>query len=387
MRLQLSRAVVLLCALSYAEADTSVLEVLMKKVSSLEAAIQEIPSLKADLKFVSSRLAALEESCLRQRTSGDPADGRRILLGETSGGRHTSIDENSVRTNIINVTTLVITGSITVVNGATMVWHDIPVGFNAPTLSPTPSPTYEPTFEPTVAYSSCKQYLTANPSLTNGVYQLWNNGAVYSAYCDMVNGGWELVMRVKSSSSEFIFSSGYWTNTAVFGTTSDMDPLSDSDAKFTGYMKSPLSKIRGCLRGVSAPNCKSYSLSGYSTLQNVFATVPVSSAGHAFIESQAQMFEWLTISGFSCSDASTCTWAMSGINLVDDLSCYDAGVRFGIMINNKDSISDTNDAVGFGAQDAANCGTGASAGRIGAGLAVYADQGLSKKGSIWIQGP
>ena len=358
----------------------------------LDEALVEISSLRSDLQAATARITALEHDVRfraehhdQEEEDDEGATGvatrrsRRLLAGpgETLA-RKTVITHSSVDTNFLNVSTLQITGAL--------VWHGITVSFDSPTSIPTPAPTPFPSPEPTMTYTSCLAHLSQNPSAANGVYRITNDGTVYSAYCDMANGGWELAMRVQTPASEFLFASAYWTNAGTFGATSNMDPLANADAKWPSFMHSPFSKIRGCLQGVSSSSCKSYSVPGYSSLRNLFSSVPVSSSGLLFSESLSQMQEWLTIDGLSCADASTCNWGATGINVDDDTSCYNARVRFGLILNNELSMYTANDAVGFGAQDAGNCdSTGLSPAGVGAGLSRCCSTAVAAPGTIWVQ--
>ena len=44
-----------------------------------------------------------------------------------------------------------------------------------------------------------------------------------------------------------------------------------------------------------------------------------------------------------------------GINIDDDLSCCDARIRFGLVLNNQTDIYTLNDAAGFGASSYYDC--------------------------------
>ena len=44
------------------------------------------------------------------------------------------------------------------------------------------------------------------------------------------------------------------------------------------------------------------------------------------------------------------SYIATGVNLDDDQSCYDARVRFGLVLNNEANVITLNDAAGFGAQ-------------------------------------
>ena len=52
----------------------------------------------------------------------------------------------------------------------------------------------------------------ANPALPNGIYWLSAGGATYPAFCDMLGGGWELVLSTAHNSTTFGFYSPLWEN-------------------------------------------------------------------------------------------------------------------------------------------------------------------------------
>jgi hypothetical protein len=59
----------------------------------------------------------------------------------------------------------------------------------------------------------------------------------------------------------------------------------------------------------------------------------------------------------SRTSSATVRYIATGINVDDDVSCYDARVRFGLVLNNEVDINTLNDAAGFGAQayDSVGC--------------------------------
>ena len=209
------------------------------------------------------------------------------------------------------------------------------------------------------------------------------------AFCDMTTsgGGWELVLRAASVSSVFTFDSALWTNAELLN--EDVDNrfriTADTDSKFSSFIYSPVDEIRGCLKGRTPDDCKVYSAddlggSEYTSMQQLFSTAPVGSNGIQFPESAADAQGWLEINGMSCADTSgACNWVGAGINLSDDVSTYQAAVRFGILLNNQDSINTANDAVGFGVREA-------NGNSIGAGQAKYPGEAHPSSGTIWVRG-
>ena len=75
------------------------------------------------------------------------------------------------------------------------------------------------------------------------------------------------------------------------------------------------------------------------------------SGGLYFSETNAEREQWLTYQGYSfaVSNAPSPGYVRTGININDDLSCYDARVRFGLALNNEVDVYTLNDAAGFGA--------------------------------------
>ena len=74
--------------------------------------------------------------------------------------------------------------------------------------------------------------------------------------------------------------------------------------------------------------------------------------GLFFSESSTQNLEWLSIIGITQSDLTTPNrngYIRVGISIDDDLSCYDARIRFGLALNNQSDVYTLNDTSGFGA--------------------------------------
>ncbi|PKN59271.1 MAG: hypothetical protein CVU56_00995 [Deltaproteobacteria bacterium HGW-Deltaproteobacteria-14] len=196
----------------------------------------------------------------------------------------------------------------------------------------------------------------------SGVYTLDPDGDgldTFSAYCDMTPGdaGWTLVMRFAASGSQLTFNSPYWTNAAVLNATS-LDPTTLGDAKYPAYAAVPGGEIRGCLRHPTTLvyGCKGYAVGGPRTALNLFTTTPIGSdsngtGGLYFAETDAARYEWLTLQGRTLSQSSTPSpgYVRTGVNIDDDMSCYDARVRFGLALNNETTVYTLNDAAGFGA--------------------------------------
>ena len=105
------------------------------------------------LEAVLSRLAALEARHSTHAGSAKHLSSRRSILESPSNNMPTRIDGASMATSSveasfveagrINVATINITRDVYITGQ--LFWHNIPVGFNAPTLAPTVIPTLPPT--------------------------------------------------------------------------------------------------------------------------------------------------------------------------------------------------------------------------------------------------
>ena len=234
------------------------------------------------------------------------------------------------------------------------------------------------------APTSCKALLAAAPGTPSGVYTIDPDGAAgpvaaYQAYCDMTTdgGGWTLALRVASSNSVFKdFYSAYWTDNTLLNNTTNINPSTNTDAKFGAYTSVTGTEIRGCLRNPSTGvfGCKYYTYSATAkTLRSLFNDTPVGSknTGKGLWFNDANPTQWLTMWGETTAHASTgaCYLAV-GLNADDDVSCYHARVRFGFLLNNECDINTLNDTAGFGASayGASVCDGQESAWRTGAGF-------------------
>lgn len=110
---------------------------------------------------------------------------------------------------------------------------------------------------------SCQAHKMADPMASDGVYPITTaDGQTYTAFCDMTTsgGGWELVLRASSTGSVFTWDSDYWTSDNLLD--SELDDRfrigRDTDAKFAGFLYSPVDEIRGCLQGRTPDDCKVY---------------------------------------------------------------------------------------------------------------------------------
>lgn len=252
-----------------------------------------------------------------------------------------------------------------------------------------------------VVPGSCLELLDYDGMLTDGVYMIAPDGymgAPFSAYCDMSTdgGGWTLVMRFAPQNGQFHFYSTHWTSETVVDEL-NLDPTAASDGKFPAYNHLPADELRGCLRNPMdmTYGCKPYMLPAQQTALALFTTTQVGSdtnmKGLYFMETQPEMLEWLTIQGRTLAEASipNVSYVRVGINIDDDISCYDARVRFGLVLNNEANISTLNDAAGFGAQSyfTAQCdlAPGVDSGwRTASGFAAGPNL-YSTAGHIWVR--
>jgi hypothetical protein len=253
-----------------------------------------------------------------------------------------------------------------------------------------------------VLAASCKALKAAQPNTPDGLQDLDPDGVgpvqPFKAYCDMTTdgGGWTLAMRFAPAMGQFHFYSTHWTTVSLVNdnVTSPTDP---SDGKFQAYNALPGGEIRGCLQhpGTKVYACKAYSLPQTTTLLSLFKDTPVGSdlamKALYFVEAQAEKLKWLTYQGRTLADASVPNpnYVAVGINIDDDQSCYDARVRFGLVLNNEANIITLNDAAGFGAQAFYTAGCDIAQGvdspwRTACGLQAGATS-YNTAGQIWVR--
>ena len=241
----------------------------------------------------------------------------------------------------------------------------------------------------------CFDILTSGLSTGDGVYVVdvdasGTGNDPFSVYCDMNNGGWTLAMRFDPSGSAFTFNNPYWTNTQTLN-AANLDPDDASDGKFDAYILVEGDEIRGCF----SSGCKSYSIGQQQTLYTLFVDTPIGSdsngtGGYFFSESDSQRLQWLSIQGLGIGNASTGgNYIRTGINIDDDMSCYDARVRFGMVLNNENSVVTLNDAAGFGASSyySGSCDYAQNQDApwsVGAGFAAGGNL-YHRGGTIWVR--
>ncbi len=207
---------------------------------------------------------------------------------------------------------------------------------------------------------NCAAILEADPEATDGVHSIDPDGQgpiePFDAYCDMTTdgGGWTLVLRAAPTDGIFDFWSEHWETESVVNETVT-DPTDPSDGKFPAYNHVEANEIRGCLQDPNTTDygCKIYPLPQPTTTLDLFANTEIGSdvsmKGLYFTEENNAKLEWLTIQGRSVNEASiNPNYIEVGINIDDDQSCYDARVRFGLVLNNENHVGTLNDAAGFG---------------------------------------
>ena len=212
----------------------------------------------------------------------------------------------------------------------------------------------------------------------------------------MTQGGWTLAMRSNAFNLAFTFNSPHWTYATTLNETNPSH-VSPGDAKYQSFNDMPGSEIRGCLTNSfnGAIGCKSYAYAGPIPLRELFANTPIgsdtnNSGGLYFSETDNERLDWLTIQGLSISELSNATvnYIRTGINIDDDVSCYDARIRFGLAINDQSTIISLNDTAGFGASPGHSSAcellsTEDPSSSIGSGLAATTN--IETAGTIWVR--
>jgi hypothetical protein len=98
-----------------------------------------------------------------------------------------------------------------------------------------------------VVSASCKDMLAVNAGLESGAYKLRDgSGALYGAWCDMVDdgGGWTLVMKADGSlpASRFHYDDPLWESRDTLN-DSTID-TSMSEAKYRAFTEVPFTQVR-----------------------------------------------------------------------------------------------------------------------------------------------
>ena len=130
------------------------------------------------------------------------------------------------------------------------------------------------------------------------------------------------------------------------------NPAADMDAKYPGFVNSPLAAIRGVFDDA---HCLPYTLPvNFSSARTMFASTPYSSSANIQLGPD-RGFAWLALMNistdlvsnmYSASGSSVC-FKQVGINYIDDVS-YFKQIRFGALYNNECSVSSVDFAAGFG---------------------------------------
>lgn len=259
----------------------------------------------------------------------------------------------------------------------------------------------------TLTGTSCQAIADIVPTLDSGVYTVDPDGAgalpAQDVYCDFdtPGEGWTLAMRFGSTSG-FTFYNSAWTNSALVNeTVSPDDPNFDGDAKFAPFVNESAAAVRGCLVHPSsgATGCRDYDLPSASTLLDLFTNSPIgsdSTASGALVLSSdtSEASAWLANAGVTAGNLTTASnsYQRIGINLDDDLSCFDARVRFGLVLNNQADVNTLNDALGFGASGyyTSGCDHESTDPPWSVGAGLVSDKGpngeFARRGSIWVRG-
>ncbi len=121
--------------------------------------------------------------------------------------------------------------------------------------------------------TSCSALLAADPTLTDGIYALDVDGSgpipSASAYCDMTNGGWTLLVSANATSTYFGNNSVNWDTIHTTGSTPSSIQVTADDYKAQAYTTLTTNQIKLCYEDVT--KCHVFSHNMNISLQSFFA--------------------------------------------------------------------------------------------------------------------
>jgi hypothetical protein len=185
--------------------------------------------------------------------------------------------------------------------------------------------------------TSCAHIKSVAPSSANGNYWIAPAGnPAFEVYCDMTGGGWTLVVKVRSGDADtFRYDSANWTGTGTLNPTS-LDPAVDENMKSLAYSQLPVSEIRFDL--VTVGNSRTETVSAASLRAVLTGGFRASSY------SRGQMLSWLSdVSASEFDNQPNCNVIGIQGSGPDPANC-----RYGIIMNNENTCSSADAAIGFG---------------------------------------
>lgn len=175
--------------------------------------------------------------------------------------------------------------------------------------------------------------LNKNPNADDGVYWIkpdGYDGSPYQIYCDMNNGGWMLLAKMKGDDNIFDYSSSHWTSNSTLN--EDSLDLNNVNAKFKAFNYNSLSTIRADFYSIG----HEMKMGTSKTALDQFQTYESISTGNSRSTwSQFDYNNWGYQNGF----------VQYGTNLTCTKS---ARVRWGWMMNNETTCSSNDCSAGIG---------------------------------------
>jgi hypothetical protein len=201
----------------------------------------------------------------------------------------------------------------------------------------------------------------------------------------VADDNFELAMRFSDESS-FSFYNAIWTNEELMD-EGDQDAEKNLDGKFSPFVDTIASAIRGCFGTGEEMSCKTYELQDPMTLLQLFTTTPLSvTDNYQFHVNDQEDFWWYDNVNTSINIDDYRNFHASGINFhtssVDSFSAAEASVRFGAMFNNEFDFITSDVVVGFGLYE--NRGGSETTDTVGSGIVSRAGGNDRTQGSIWV---